>query len=57
VHDEVEDWYIRPSDTRGLLDGDHMIALKVPNSSKERAPYAVPLVLSQRGVASGHLDY
>jgi ribonuclease R len=49
VHDEVEDWYIRPPDTRGLLDGDHMIALKVPNSSRERAPYAVPLVLSQRG--------
>ncbi|MDA1029914.1 MAG: ribonuclease R [Proteobacteria bacterium] len=49
AHDGPEDWYIRPADTRGLLNGDHMIALKVPNSSRGRAPFAVPLALSHRG--------
>lgn len=50
AHDGVEDWFVRPADTRGLLNGDHMIALRVLNTSHGRAPFAVPLVLGQRGV-------
>ena len=49
THDGVEDWYIRPAETQGLLNGDHMIALRVLSSNHGRAPFAVPLVLGQRG--------
>ncbi|MDA0237560.1 MAG: ribonuclease R [Proteobacteria bacterium] len=49
VHDGGADWYIRPSDARGILNGDRMVALRILNSSIDRAPFAVPLVLTQQG--------
>ncbi|HBZ18037.1 MAG TPA: hypothetical protein DEO41_01435, partial [Betaproteobacteria bacterium] len=49
VHDGEGDWYIRSSDARGILNGDRMVALRIPNSSPDRAPFAVPLVLTQQG--------
>ena len=49
VHDGEGDWYIRSSDARGILNGDRMVVLRIPNSSPDRAPFAVPLVLTQQG--------
>ncbi len=49
VHDNEGDWYIRASDARGILNGDRMVALRILNSSADRAPFAVPLVLTQQG--------
>jgi len=57
AHDGPEDWYIRPADTRGLLNGDHMIALKVPNSSRGWAPICCSVSLESEGVRSGCFDY
>ena len=49
IHDEPDDWYIRPQDTRGLLNGDEIVALRVLNSSPDRAPFAFPLLQNRQG--------